>query len=250
MTNSKHETEMSLQDNLTPQIGIPHPVTGLDMSVVSDARVAEALPQLLTEWRMKKRWDDMPPQTRALHQKLLIGYLTTGAPPGIAGLNPAILEDLQQRDLIVLRDGALQSAYPFSTRKTGHKVRINGITNFCVCAIDALGAPAMAEKAAQVALNCAVCDAAITVRIGGAGLELQQAAPKDARIWAGIIPIKGCAADTQCQSMLAFCGDQHLNHWRGQQPGPTNGFAFSIAQALQAGAAIFRPFLQKGTAPT
>ncbi len=244
MTNGKHEMEMSLQDNLPPAAGIPQPLTGLDMSVVTDAGVAKALPRLLTKWRMKKRWDDMPPQTRALHQKLLMGYLTNGAPPDIADLNPATLEDLQQRDLIVLQDGSLQSAYPFSTRKTGHKARINGISNFCVCAIDALGAPAMAGQAGQVDLSCAVCNTAITVRIGASGLELQQASPKEARIWAGIIPIKGCAADTQCQSMLAFCGDEHLQNWRDQQPTPTNGFAFTTLQALQAGAAIFRPFLQ------
>ena len=248
MTNGKHEMEMNLQDNLPPQSGVPQSVTGLDMSVVTDALVAKALPQLLTEWRMKKRWADMPGQTRALHQKLLRGYLTTGTPPGIADLSPSILEDLQQRDLIVLKNGALQSAYPFSTRKTDHKVRINGITNYCVCAIDALGAPAMAGTSAQVALNCAVCDAAITARIGGAGLELNQSEPTDARIWAGIIPINGCAADTQCQSMLAFCGETHLHHWQGQQPSPTNGFSFTTLQALQAGAAIFRPFLQNGIA--
>jgi len=249
VTNSKHKTGMTLQHAPFPQTGLAQSVTGLDMSVVSDAGVATALPLLLTEWRMKKRWGDMSPQTRALHQQVLGTYLTTGAPPNIASLNPAILEDLQQRDLIVLQDGALQSTYPFSTRKTGHEARINGISNHCVCAIDALGAPAMAAQAGQVALNCAVCSVAITVRIGGAGLDLQQASPKDARIWAAILPIKGCAADTQCQSMLAFCGDQHLQYWRDQQPNPTNGFSFTTLQALQAGAAIFRPFLQRGTAP-
>ena len=235
---------MNLQDNHLPQGRVPQAVPGLDMSVVSDAHVAEALPQLLTEWRMKKRWDDMPLQTRDLHRQVLWAYLTKGVPLDIADLSPASLEDLQQRDLIVLRDGALQSAYPFSTRETDHKARINGISNFCVCAIDALGAPAMAEASGHVALNCAVCATAITVRIGGAGLELQQAAPNDARIWAAILPIKGCAANTQCKSMLAFCGEAHLHHWRGQQPTKTTGFAFSITQALQAGAAIFRPFLQ------
>jgi hypothetical protein len=236
-------------------MGQPAAVGWLDMSVISDRYVANALPKLLTEWRMKKRWSDMPPEARTLHANILKSYLATGGPPEITDLNPAMLEDLQQRDLIVVKQGAIHSAYPFSSVPTAHRVHMRGISNFCVCAIDALGAPCMAGAAAHVDLECAQCGHKISIRIDGAENVLEQSDPAHARIWAGTVQIEGCAATTQCQSMLAYCSEAHLQEWRSAQPITTNGFSFSIEQAVQAGAAIFRPFLPRaagitGNAPT
>ncbi|KKM06953.1 hypothetical protein LCGC14_1738790 [marine sediment metagenome] len=58
-----------------------------------------------------------------------------------------------------------------------------------------------------------------------------------------------CAASSQCQSMIGFCSEAHLESWRGQQSGDTNGFSFSAAQALQAGSATFRPFMASDAKP-
>jgi alkylmercury lyase-like protein len=219
----------------------------LDMSVVNDRAVAAALPQLLTEWRMKKRWNTLSDETRSLHRDILQSYLQTGAPPNIEGLNADMIQDLCARDLIVMNDASIASAYPFSTAPTLHSVEINGVQVASVCAIDALGTGAMVGAASKVTSHCATCGMGISVEIANDGLTVLHSIPNAPRVWAGIVAISGCAATTQCQSMLMFCNQGHLDEWLNRAKDKPDGFNFSILHAVQAGAAIFRPFLAKTT---
>jgi Alkylmercury lyase len=221
-----------------------------DHSVVSDPRVSEALGVLLSDWRMAKRWDDLPAAHRRLHRAILHGYLQTGKAPGrveLAGVfgdaTGAILEDLVMRDLIVLESGEIIGAYPFTSRLSRHMVEIGGQEIAAMCAIDALGAGAMAGRDAKVRADCAECGALIRVAITAEGLEIARVTPEGVMIWAGVEPVSGCAADTQCRSMLMFCNLDHLEAWRAIHAPRGTGFHLAPAQALELGAAIFRPFL-------
>jgi len=216
----------------------------LDVAVVRDQIVADALPLLLTEWRMKKRWATIDRQTLSLHRAILDAYLETGAPPDTKELRIEQLNDLCDRDLIVMDGNVITVAYPFSTTPTLHKVEINNITIANVCAIDALGSGAMARKAACVTSQCATCSKDIVIDLGGDGLTVVNTFPAAPRVWAGIVPISGCAANTQCQSMLMFCNQQHLDDWIRLKKQMPVGFDFSVEQAVQVGAAIFRPFFK------
>ncbi|PCH66321.1 MAG: hypothetical protein COC12_13300 [Rhodobacteraceae bacterium] len=77
----------------------------------------------------------------------------------------------------------------------------------------------------------------------GTGLAIDRVHPENARIWAGVAPVAGCAATSQCQSMLLFCNPGHHEDWRKTNAPNGRGYNLSPAQALQLGAAIFRPFL-------
>lgn len=222
-------------------------VRSLEMSGVTDPIVADALAQLLPEWRARKRWGDMEPRSRALHFDILNSFLKHSRPPELDSIDRAVVEDLQERDLIILDDNTIQHAYPFSDVTMPHAVTINGVTNFTVCAIDALGAPAMVESAGRVRLECATCGDPVSILIGDRGLKLDAADPANARIWAGVVETGSCAASSQCQSMLGFCSLVHLEQWREKQPQPTMGFSFNPEQALQAGVAIFRPFMDRSS---
>jgi Alkylmercury lyase len=221
-----------------------------DHSVVSDPRVSEALGALLSDWRMAKRWDDLPPDHRRLHRAILHGYLQAGEAPGRVELaadfgdaTDAILDDLVARDLIVLETGEIVGAYPFTSRLSRHMVEIGGQDIAAMCAIDALGAGAMARRDAQLRADCAECGALIRVAIVAEGLEIARVTPEGMMIWAGVEPVAGCAADTQCRSMLMFCNLDHLEAWRAVHAPRGTGFHLTPAQALELGAAIFRPFL-------
>jgi alkylmercury lyase-like protein len=214
-----------------------------DLSVVSDSLVTDALNHLLTDWRMRKRWNDLPPAHRRQHGAILQGYLQSGKPPLTADMSGPALEDLSQRDLIVLDDGDVVGAYPFTSRPSRHSVEIAGREIAAMCAIDALGAGAMARRNAKVRSGCAHCDTPVEIDITGNGLAIGRVRPKNARIWAGVTPVSGCAADSQCQSMLLFCDNQHLEAWRSRNAPQGEGYCLAPAQALQLGAAIFRPFL-------
>ncbi|MFV2035186.1 MAG: alkylmercury lyase family protein [Halocynthiibacter sp.] len=226
-----------------------------DLSVVTDPEVEAAIGTLMSEWRMRKRWQDFPAMARHLHQHILRTFLISGKPPRRETLKAVVpanadeaLADLVARDLVFLDmdDGArgeIAGAYPFSSRPTRHAVVIDGQKIAAVCAIDALGAGAMAHRDAQVATACPICESRIDVTVTGYGLVLSAVSPATAVLWAGIEPINGCAATTQCQSMLMFCSERHLQDWCAARTGPLRGFRFTPAEALQAGAAIFRPFL-------
>jgi alkylmercury lyase-like protein len=222
-----------------------------DLAIVSDPYVHEVLENLLDEWRMKKRWDDITPQLRRLHQAVLQGYLTSGRPPsraqlaaGFSGSVQPALDDLVARDMIQLDAGEVVGAYPFTSRPSQHRVLIKEQEINAMCAIDALGAGAMAGCDARVHAECAQCGDAITIDLAGGGLSIDAVTPSTAVVWAGVKEISGCAADTQCRAIVLFCGDPHLKAWRDATQSE-HGFHLTPAQAVQAGAAIFRPFLTR-----
>lgn len=221
----------------------------LDMSVVTDPDVAHALPQLLTDWRARKQWGTISRSARDLHMTILKAFLNHGHPPEVDPQDKALLDDLEARDLFVMDGDTIQHAYPFSAIDMPHSVTIAGVTNHTVCAIDAFGASAMVGLPGEVRFDCGECGDSVSVKIGGQGLTLLEAKPQDARIWAGVVEDGECAASSQCQSMIGFCSEAHLESWQGQQTGDTVGFSFSAAQALQVGSATFRPFMARDAEP-
>jgi hypothetical protein len=192
---------------------------------------------------MKKRWATLDKKTLSLHRVILNVYLETGSPPDTKGLRIEQLDDLCDRDLIVMEGNVITTAYPFSTVPMLHKVEIDNVSIANVCAIDALGSGAMAHKAACVTCQCARCKNDIVIQLSDDGLTVENASPAAPRVWAGIVAISGCAANTQCQSMLMFCNQQHLDDWIHTKKQKPDGFDFNVKQAVQVGAAIFRPFL-------
>lgn len=226
------------------------PANRFDLSVVADPLVRDALGALLQDWRMAKRWDDLPPAHLAVHREILRSYIAIAHPPpradlaGIAGGDPGkALDDLVARDLILLEKGEVVGAYPFTSRPARHRVVIGGREVGAMCAIDALGAGAMARREAQVRADCAQCGAPIRISTGAGGLGIDRVEPGATVIWAGVEPVSGCAADTQCRSMLMFCDAEHLGAWRAAHAPAGTGFHLTPVQAVELGAAIFRPFL-------
>jgi len=220
----------------------------MDMSVVVDPKVKSALGEIFSEWHERKRWNDFPPEVKHVHRHILRQFLHSGHPPSraqlaalpVADIN-VVLADLCSRDLVVLNDaGEISGAYPFSANPTRHAVFINGNTIGAMCAIDALGTGAMAGQDCQVTSRCPACEETIRIKTGKLGLAINEVRPETAIVWAGVNPID-CAANTECQSVVMFCSEDHLARWR--HTSNTIGVSLSMTQALQAGAAIFRPFL-------
>ncbi len=96
----------------------------------------------------------LPPAGRRLHRALLDGLLATGAVSPeeelarVVGVDPATLPDLMVQLVAadyVATDGAGKPVclYPLSPAPTAHLVRIDGQPRYAMCAIDALGIPAM-----------------------------------------------------------------------------------------------------------
>lgn len=90
-----------------------------------------------------------------------------GWPPGRVA---ADLEALDRDDLIVLQDGAVRLAYPFSADPTPFLVRLeDGRERYACCAIDALGVAAMLEAPALIRSRCHHCGEPLEFEAGAAG---------------------------------------------------------------------------------
>ena len=96
--------------------------------------------------------------------------------------------------------------------------------------------------------SCPECEGQIKVSINRDGLEVEAVHPEATVIWAAVSDVNGCAAKTQCQSMLAFCCDEHLEAWKRGRPAGT-GFRLTPEKATQIGAAVFLPFVHSTDRP-
>ncbi len=102
----------------------------------------------------------LPGPLRELHRAVLRRFLEAGAPPTArwlrqaaadAGLDAAALGELAAADAVHVVNGVVAVAYPFSGTATPHRVELDGLPAlYAMCAIDALGLPAMAGRDGQI----------------------------------------------------------------------------------------------------
>jgi len=225
-----------------------------DYSVVTSDKVMASLNDTLHHLRMAKRWHGINDQEDAFHQNILRFFLNHGQAPAIDDLIQASglskkdinnnLEQLCHRDLIVLNDnGQITGAYPFTVKITEHMIRIDGVDNHAMCAIDALGAGAMANNDSHIQSCCRHCGCAIIIETDDNGSQIKSASPATSIVWSGVQDIDGCAATSQCTVMALFCSDEHLSLWQGKTMPKPMGHRLTMSEGLQAGRAIFQPFL-------
>jgi alkylmercury lyase len=102
----------------------------------------------------------LPGPLRGLHRAVLRRFLAFGAPPTARwvrqaaaglGLDASALDALAAADTVHVVNGVVAVAYPFSGTPTPHRVRLDGLPAvYTMCAIDALGLPAMAGRDGQI----------------------------------------------------------------------------------------------------
>jgi alkylmercury lyase len=106
------------------------------------------------------RQQRLPGPLRELHRAVLRRFLTTGAPPTVrwlrhaaadAGLDAPAVDELAAADAVHVVNGVVAVAYPFSGTPTPHRVELDGLPAVhAMCAIDALGLPAMTGRDGQI----------------------------------------------------------------------------------------------------
>lgn len=239
-----------------PNIVIRPGVTLPDWSVVTSGVVGNALKSLFETCDWEERWSGLGIAQDRARRAIIEFYASRGCAPTARELavmlemNPGetrdLIKELKLRDIVVLDEDEISivGAYPFIDRQTEHLVRIGDITLHAMCAVDALGAGAMLGLNTTIDSSCRHCSGAIHVETGRQGAVLAAVAPVDALVWLGIHYENGCAADSLCTSMAFFCSQAHLKAWHAAQTPRAPGERLSMAQALQAGKAIFQPLLR------
>ncbi|OAF07775.1 pyridine nucleotide-disulfide oxidoreductase [Bradyrhizobium centrolobii] len=222
-----------------------------DWSAVTSPVVEDALTTLAQSDHVLHRWSDYSPAADRVRVALLQLYAAEGQAPTLGdlaartGLTEArvrpLLEDLRQRDLVVLEGERIVGAYPFTDNDTGHRVRLDTRTIRAMCAVDALGVGAMLDRDVEISSRCRHCNARIRIATEDRGRALADVEPRTAVVWLSLRYESGCAANSLCSVTEFFCSDEHLSAWRRHRPGDEPGVRLSMDEALQAGRAIFGP---------
>jgi NAD-dependent dihydropyrimidine dehydrogenase PreA subunit len=196
------------------------------------------------------RHERLPGPLRGLHRAVLRRFLATGAPPTArwilqaaagTGLDGTALDELSAADAVHVVNGVVAVAYPFSGTPTPHRVQLDGLPAvYAMCAIDALGLPAMAGR-----------DGRITSADPHDGTSIEVTVHDGTWSWtpAGTVVVAGRATGcgTACNSFEVMCPNTVFH----ASPESARAYLASHgnldAQVLDAGTAIECGRLNFGT---
>jgi hypothetical protein len=185
---------------------------------------------------------------RRLHRSLIEAVIATGSIPSVselaARLEPseealrAGLVTLAAADYLSLDEGGhVTCLYPFSPTPTSHVVVIDGQPRYAMCAIDALGIPAMLGQKLDIEGRCAVCNAPITVHVRPGAIVA--ATPPEAIVVARRDEAEPAFAAC-CPFTVFVCGQPHAEQFMERIPGT---HALPLAEALTEAEKIFADLL-------
>ena len=192
---------------------------------------------------------------RAVQQEILRHFAATGSAPGPQTLEAAaapyrrtaaeVLAELDREDFLTLgADGTIRAAYPFSATQTPHRVRISGGAEaWSMCAIDALGIPAMLGRDVVITSADPVTGATVTVTAGPGRSTVWE--PRSAVVFLGRRSCPGPAATVSCGALNFFTSTASARTWAREHPDVT-GTVVGRARAEEIGRQIFGALLAGG----
>ncbi|UUV35857.1 alkylmercury lyase family protein [Amycolatopsis roodepoortensis] len=188
---------------------------------------------------------------RAIQQAVLRSFSATGCPPTMDELArvaaessttaPQVLAALHRGDFLRLDEaGRITAAYPFSALPTRHRVTLaGGVRVFAMCAVDALGIPAMLATDAEI-VSTTPDGADVVVAVHGGRPEAE---PSTAVVvFAGTGCDAGPAAEVCCGHLNFFTSHADAVDWAAAHP-DVPGTILSVVEAGQLGREIFGSLL-------
>jgi hypothetical protein len=148
-------------------------------------------------------------------------------------------EDLVHRDAST---GEIVVAYPFSGRRTAHRVRIGRLNEVdAMCAIDALGISFMLGQATEVVSRDPLTGEEVRIWADpGGGIRWQ---PEGAAVFAGSDRCEGPAAAVCCAFVNFFASRENAARYL-RETAAVEGEVLSIPEAVEAGRIVFGGLLR------
>ncbi|MEV0112842.1 alkylmercury lyase family protein [Streptomyces sp. NPDC050844] len=188
---------------------------------------------------------------RAVHQAVLRHFAASGQAPRTAALETVaveagrsaaeVLAELAREDFLTLDEGGrIQAAYPFSATPTAHQVTLaSGTRVWSMCAIDALGIPAMLAEDAVITSSDPVSGEPVAVTSRGGRMRWE---PASAVVIVARRSCSGPAATVCCDALNFFTSAASARSWLAQHP-DVQGKMVDQARAEEIGRQTFGPVL-------
>lgn len=126
---------------------------------------------------------------------------------------------------MVVEDGAIVGAYPFTSAGTSHAVHVGETIIGAMCALDALAVGPVFDVEAVVYSMCAVTHAPIRIADGaGAAGEI--------RMGIHFRDPSSCAASSLCREMVFLAGDEAAEVWLDADPDARELYELDEARAF------------------
>lgn len=169
---------------------------------------------------------------RAVQQAVLRHFSATGRAPepgdledaagGVGRAAPLVLAELAAEDFLTLdSEGQILAAYPFSAVPTPHRIRLpGGVQAWSMCAIDALGTPAMLGTDAVISSYDPATGEPITVTSADGRMAWE---PATAVVYVGQRSCTGPAAAVCCDVLNFFGSTASAQTWARAHPDISGG---------------------------
>jgi hypothetical protein len=191
----------------------------------------------------------VPTPARALYRAVLEEFATHGTAPDLPATAASVgldapparqsVDALAAADLVALDgNGVLAGAFPFCAVPTRHQVSLrDGPTVYAMCAVDALGIPAMLGRAGVITSRDPVTETTVTVDVDGdeIGWEPPDAAVLVARVGTGPLA-------TSCCRVIDFYAARAGAERALALPG-LRGVVLSVPEAHALGVGVFGELL-------
>jgi hypothetical protein len=161
-----------------------------------------------------------------------------------AGLDPrAVLRRLAEDDLVAVDEaGQLVAAYPFSPTPTAHVVEVGGVRMYAMCAVDALGIPAMLGRDATITSTDPQTGQPVAVTVTGGVAVFDP--PETVVVYAATGTGRR-SVDTCCSTINFFCHPASAQAWIAAHP-HLIATVLDRDAAVALGRDIFGPLLHDG----
>lgn len=184
----------------------------------------------------------------ALYCKLINSYVQQGRAltrqevDKLVGNAEQALNNIVRSKLIVLDvDGNPAGAYPFTSEEREHKIHINGVTVYCMCALDALAVSPMFNKVTVIDSTCRVTREKIHIeqndtKLSGGTLD----------VWFGInwgaASSDTVCAESLCMEMMFLANESVAREWEVESPATRE--IFDLLSAIDFAAGFFVPLAE------
>ena len=186
---------------------------------------------------LHERQKNLTDEARVWHRNILSDLAYIGKVP--TDIPMSTLKSLHENDLIVLNSKVIVGAYPFSLRKTDHRIFNDDIDLYAMCAFDAIAIAPLFLININIHSHCYVTNEAI--QIYQEGEQLVQAKPS-IDIYVGIRwqSAGSCSADSLCMEMIFLKDKKTALAWLGDSKDIS---VFTLTDAMDFAVKYFKPLL-------